>query len=187
MIKNHVFFPIPSRAFSRRLQYNWRLVVPKKTRDKAGLEAARYELIESMISYSAFHGYETQVVFDAQYQNTCSNREVVNELLSVYYTDFGQTADTYIEKSCASFRSHITQSLISRVIVATSDRAQQLMIQGYGAEWMSALQLCYDVEASVCRARHNYRSGKQSKSRFLANSIDAKARERLTQLRMGFK
>ncbi len=159
----------------------------KKTCSQAGLEAARYELVESMTSYSAFHGYETQVVFDAQYQNTSSNREVITELLSVYYTDFGQTADTYIEKSCASFRYQVAQSLISRVIVATSDRAQQLMIQGYGAEWMSALQLCYDVQASVCRARHNYQTRKQSKSRFLANSIDPKARERLAELRMGLK
>lgn len=159
----------------------------KKTRDKAGLEAARYELVESMTSYSAFHGYETQVVFDAQYQNTSSNREVITELLSVHYTDFGQTADTYIEKSCASLRYEIAQSLISRVIVATSDRAQQLMIQGYGAHWMSALQLCYDVQGTVCRARHRYQSGKQSKSRFLANSIDPKARERLSELRMGLQ
>ncbi|MHC5729642.1 MAG: NYN domain-containing protein, partial [Nostoc sp.] len=75
----------------------------KKTRDRVGLEAARGELVEAMTGYSAFQGYETQIVFDAQYQNCASNKEIVTELLSVYYTDFGQTADTYIEKSCASF------------------------------------------------------------------------------------
>lgn len=159
----------------------------KKTRDTAGLEAARCELIESMISYSAFQGYQTNIVFDAQYQNTCSNKEVITDFLSVHYTDFGQTADTFIEKSCASFRHQIAQSLISRVIVATSDRAQQLMVQGYGAEWMSAIQLCYEVQATVCRARQKYNPRKQSKSRFLANSIDDKARQRLAELRMGFK
>lgn len=159
----------------------------KKTRDTAGLEAARYELIEALTSYSAFAGYDTQIVFDAQYQNTCSNREIITELLSVHFTDFGQTADTYIEKVCASLRSSIAQSLISRMIVATSDRPQQLMVQGYGAEWMSAHQLCYEVQASVCRARQKYKSGKQSNTRFLANSIDAKARQRLAELRMGFK
>ena len=79
----------------------------KKTRDHAGLEAARGELIEAMTSYSAFQGYETQIVFDAQYQNTSSNKEIITELLSVYYTDFGQTADTYIEKACASLRPQI--------------------------------------------------------------------------------
>ncbi|HLP88796.1 MAG TPA: NYN domain-containing protein [Nostocaceae cyanobacterium] len=159
----------------------------KKTRDTAGLEAARGELVEAMTNYTAFQGYETQIVFDAQYQNTPSNREVVSDLLSVYYTDFGQTADTYIEKVCAGLRYQIAQAQISRVIVATSDRAQQLTVQGYGAEWMSAQQLCGDVELTVCRMRHRYQQRKKSQGRFLANAIDAKARERLAELRMGFK
>jgi predicted RNA-binding protein with PIN domain len=159
----------------------------KKTRDHSGLEAARGELVEAMTNYSAFQGYETQIVFDAQYQNTSSNKEIITELLSVHYTDFGQTADTFIEKSCASLRYQIAQSLISRFIVATSDRAQQLMVQGYGAEWLSAQQLCGEVETTVCRMRHKYQSRKQSKSRFLANAIDAKARQRLAELRMGLK
>jgi uncharacterized protein len=157
----------------------------KKTRDYAGLEAARGELVEAMTNYSAFQGYETQIVFDAQYQNTASNRETITDFLTVHYTDFGQTADTYIEKSCASLRHQIAQCLISRVIVATSDRAQQLMVQGYGAEWLSAQQLCGEVESTVCRMRHKYQTRKQSKSRFLANAIDAKARQRLAELRMG--
>ncbi|MCX7596710.1 MAG: NYN domain-containing protein [Fischerella sp.] len=159
----------------------------KKTRDRAGLEAARWELVEAMITYSAFQGYETLIVFDAQHQNTSSNKEVITELLSVHYTDFGQTADTYIEKACASLRSSVTQSLISRVIVATSDRAQQLTIQGYGAEWLSAQQLCHEVQATVCRVRQKYQPRKKSNSRFLANSIDAKARQRLAELRMELK
>ncbi|MEA5576211.1 NYN domain-containing protein [Anabaena sp. UHCC 0451] len=157
----------------------------KKTRDHAGLEAARGELIEAITNYSAFQGYETQIVFDAQYQNTPSNRENITDFLTVHYTDFGQTADTYIEKSCASMRHQVAQCLISRVIVATSDRAQQLMVQGYGAEWLSAHQLCGEVETTVCRMRHRYQPRKQSKSRFLANAIDAKARQKLAQLRMG--
>ncbi|AFZ00581.1 NYN domain-containing protein [Calothrix sp. PCC 6303] len=157
----------------------------KKTRDQSGLEAARYELIESLTSYSAFHGYDTQIVFDAHYQNTCSHREVITELLSVHYTDFGQTADTYIEKSCAGLRQQLAQSLISRVIVATSDRIEQLMVGGYGAEWLSALQLCHEVQLSVCRARKNYQSRKQPKGRFLMNTIDPKAQQKLAALRMG--
>jgi predicted RNA-binding protein with PIN domain len=103
----------------------------------------------------------------------------------VHYTDFGQTADTYIEKACAGLRHQIAQCLISRVIVATSDRAQQLMVQGYGAQWLSAHQLCGEVESAVCRMRHRYQSKKQPKGRFLANAIDDQARQKLAQLRMG--
>jgi len=156
-----------------------------KTRDKNGLEAARGQLVEAMTSYSSFQGYDTQIVFDAHYQNTCSNKEIITELVSVYYTDFGQTADTYIEKICASLRPEVSQARISRVIVATSDRAQQLTVQGYGAEWLSAYQLCGEVETTVCRMRQKYQSRKQSKSRFLASAIDPKARQKLAELRMG--
>lgn len=159
----------------------------RQTRDTAGLEAARCELVEALITYSAFQGYDTQIVFDAQYQNAPSNKEVINELLSVHYTSFGQTADTYIEKACASLRQQIAQSLISRMIVATSDRVQQLMVLGYGAESLSAQQLFYELEGTIYRARQKYQPRKQSKSRFLANSIDPKALQRLSELRMGLK
>lgn len=79
----------------------------KKTRDGTGLEAARWQLAEALLNYSAFQGFVTQIVFDAQYQNTGSNQEIITQNLSVYYTDFGQTADTYIEKACASFRPYL--------------------------------------------------------------------------------
>lgn len=157
----------------------------KKTRDRVGLEAARWNLMQLLIDYSAFQGYETRIIFDAQYQDCPSNSQIITQNLAIYYTDFGQTADTYIEKVCASLRSSIAQSVISRMIVATSDRAQQLMVQGYGAEWLSAQQLCHEVDATVCRVRQKYKTRKQSNSRFLANSIDAKARQRLAQMRMG--
>ena len=157
----------------------------KRIRDTDGLEASRWQLVEALVNYSAFQGFATQVVFDAQYQNTCSNQEVITQNLSVYYTEFGQTADTYIEKICAA-RPYPHRSHLFRLIVATSDRAQQLTVMGYGAEWLSAQQLYYDVEATAVRVRNKNKIRKQSSSsRFLANSIDAKARQRLAELRMG--
>lgn len=156
-----------------------------KTRDRLGLEAARGELVSALTNYSALQGYETQVVFDSQYQNSCSSQEIINQNLSVHYTNFGQTADTYIEKSCAALRPYLKQSHRCRLIVATNDRVQQLVVVGYGAEWMSAQQLNYQVESTLKISLTNHRQRKQSASRFLANSIDAKARQKLAQLRMG--
>lgn len=158
----------------------------KKTRDAEGLEAARWQLIEALINYSAYKDFSTQVVFDAQYQQTGANQESKSENLSVYYTNFGETADTYIEKSCASyFRYYLRRSHLSRLIVATSDRTQQLMVVGYGAEWLSAQQLGCEVESTLTKVRHQHKPHKQSSSRFLANSIDAKSRQRLAQMRLG--
>lgn len=156
------------------------------TRDRNGLEAARWELIEALTSYSAFGGFDTRLVFDSHYRDTPSTSEVITENLSVYYTDFGQTADTFIEKSCAVLR-HELVALRRRLIVATSDKAQKLTVIGYGAQWMSAPQLAYEIESMAQRLRRKHQPRKQPRSRFLVNSLDDKARERLTQLRMGGK
>ena len=160
----------------------------KKTRDVDGLESARWQLIEALINYSAYKDFATQIVFDAQYQQTPSNQEIKTDNLSVYYTNFGETADTYIEKACAMyFRHYIHKSHLSRLIVATSDRTQQLMVMGYGAEWMSAQQLGLEVESTCQRAKRQQKTRKQSSSRFLASAIDAKARQRLAQMRFDAK
>ena len=154
----------------------------QKTRDCEGLEASREKLIEALVNYSAFEGLDTQIVFDAHYQDTPSCGEVITQNLSVHYTEFGQTADTYIERFCASFSHEQTPN---RLIVATSDRTQQLMIMGYGAEWMSAQQLVFAVESTANRVRRQNRAKKQSSSRFLVNSLDAKAQQRLAEWRKG--
>jgi predicted RNA-binding protein with PIN domain len=146
------------------------------------LEAARRELIELMINYSAFVGYLTKVVFDAQYQDTAGYCEDQTKNLAVCYTDFGQTADTYIEKFCADFRRH--RLALQRLIVATSDRAQQLTVVGYGAEWLSSNQLCNLILDGRSRAHRHHQADHRSRSR-LIDSLDAKTRQKLARLRHG--
>jgi uncharacterized protein len=160
----------------------------QQKRDQDSLEEARRALVEKMANYSAFQGYQTQIIFDAQYQNTMGYRDVVAPTLLLHYTDFGQTADTYIEKYCATFQRNGNRTQ-GRLIVATSDRVQQLMILGYGAEWMSALQLRLDVDATVTRIRSRSRQrDKKTKSRqLLGHSLDPVAQERLTKLRLGIR
>lgn len=159
----------------------------KEIRDCDGLEAARQELVEALVNYSSFQGYETQVVFDAHCQNTPTYSEVMTNYLSVWYTDFGQTADTYIEKFCASFHHCKLYRPCKRLIVATSDRAQQLTVIGYGAESMSSQQLANDVEFAARRVRRKHRPHKQSRGRFLFNCLDAQAQQRLAEWRKGMK
>jgi uncharacterized protein len=156
----------------------------REKRDRDELETARRELIEVLVNYSAVQDFEARLVFDAQYRDTPSVKEIITKNLSVHYTDFGQTADTYIEKSCANLRYEL-RSLKRRMIVATSDRAQQLTVIGYGAEWMSADRLAADVESTARRSERQQKSRKQNSSRFLANSLDAESQQRLAKLRMG--
>ncbi len=153
----------------------------RRVRDQLGLEEARRQLVEALVNYSAFQGFDTQVVFDAQYRDTPISREVITRNLCIHYTDFGQTADTYIEKACAVFRQDI-RKFNHRLIVATSDRAQQLTVVGYGAEWMSAERLAAEVEAIGRRVQRRQQKPHKPSARFLANSLDPIAQQRLAQL-----
>jgi uncharacterized protein len=156
----------------------------KTKRDFDGLEASRRELIESLINYSAFKGLDTLVVFDAHSRHEPCYTEVISKSLSVCYTEFGQTADTYIEKTCATFRRNLG-NLHRRLIVATSDRAQQQTVLGYGAEWMSALQFAQAIEATERRCRSQQKTRNKPSSRFLVSGLDAESQQRLAQLRRG--
>jgi uncharacterized protein len=157
---------------------------PLQSGSREELEAAREKLVEALINYSAFEDYDTKVVFDAYSRDAPAYCEIVTPNLSIHYTDFLETADTYIEKFCAAFR-HDLQYSASRLIVATSDRAQQLTVIGFGAEWISALQLISDVDFSAKRSKRRHRPQNQSSGRFLFNSLDPKAQAKLSALRHG--
>jgi hypothetical protein len=155
----------------------------QKTRDRDGLETARRELVEALINYTAHEELTTQIVFDSHYQKTPGSQEAFTATVSVYYTAFAQTADTYIEKICANFKRQ-DAAPNSRLIVATSDRAQRLTAIGYGAEWMSAQRLASEVETTSSRIK-KHRPKKQTQGRFLFNSLDPQAQQRLAQWRRG--
>lgn len=153
-------------------------------RDRHGLEAARRNLVEALISFSASRDYNTEVVFDAHYQMTQGNREVINSYFSIYYTDYRQTADTYIEEVCARLR-HVMQASHQQVIVATSDRSHQQTVMGYGANWLSAQQLQTEVALATRQFRQRHSSRHKSSGRFLFNGLDPAAQQRLAELRFG--
>ncbi|MFM7381847.1 MAG: NYN domain-containing protein [Microcystaceae cyanobacterium] len=158
----------------------------KQTRDRHGLAMARQELVESLIGFSSHQGYQTQVIFDSQYQKTPSSQEHYGPHLSVHFTAWKQTADTYIEKYCATF---FRQEKLSpqRLIVATSDRDQQLTVLGYGAEWMSANSLAQSLSSSSRQVNHHQRDRRQPQGRFLGNRLDARMQAQLNQWREGVR
>jgi uncharacterized protein len=155
-----------------------------RLQEEADLATARAQLAEILANYSAFRDFDTKLVFDAYGQKQSRVPEKVTQHLTIHYTDFGQTADTYIEKSCAQFRSDL-RKFSHRLIVATSDRAQQLTVVGYGAEWMSALQLASDVEFALQTVKHRQKPKKKSNTRFLGQTLTPDALAKLNQLRLG--
>jgi uncharacterized protein len=152
-------------------------------RDRHSLEAARDDLIEELANYSAFQGYQTRIIFDAhQRRESSGSSELVTETLETYYTEYGETADTHIELFCSQTRF---QANAPRLIVATSDRAQQLTVMGYGAEWISAHQLIQNIKAATLHIRQSQRSQKKRSTRLLSHSLDPHAKTQLEKWRYG--
>lgn len=156
----------------------------QRTRDRDGLESARQDLIGIIIDYSVYQGLKTEIIFDSHLQRTPKQKEQYGSNVSVYYTAFAQTADTYIERICAAFnRAHLPT--IPRLIVATSDRAQRLTAVGYGAEWFSAEKFKLEVEGTASQVKRKNRPRSNPKGRFLVNSLDPKTQALLSQWRHG--
>ena len=154
-----------------------------KLKEEKGLDTAREALIASLTNYSAFQGYETWAVFDAYEQPARASQEVITPYLSVHYTGYGQTADSYIERACAKFRND-ARKFTQRLIVATSDSVHRQTAIGYGAEGMSALRLESEVSQVTQRVRRRQKSqGKASGRMFKA--LDPVVQARLARMRMG--
>ncbi|MGC1309320.1 MAG: NYN domain-containing protein [Phormidesmis sp.] len=148
-----------------------------------GLDAAREELITALANYSAYQAYETWAVFDAYGQRTPASQEVVTPYLSVHYTGFGQTADSYIERACAKFR-HDARKFTQRLIVATSDNVHRQTAIGYGAEGMSALHLEGEVVGVSQRVKQRQKTPKKKPKRVFTN-LTPDMQARLDRMRMG--
>jgi len=158
----------------------------KKTKEKHGLEQARQSLLDTLVNYTGYKSLQAKVVFDAHYQKTPSYKEEYSDSVSVYYTSYNQTADTYIEKYCASFRRNNPYTS-TRIIVATSDQAQRHTVVGYGAEWISAQKLSQEIDFTHRKEKRNHRSRNKSQGRFLFNSLDNKTQQALAQMRLGIR
>ncbi len=156
----------------------------KQIRDLNGLELARSALVESIINYTAYKGLSAKLVFDAHYRKTPSYEEKQTERLWVHFTAYGETADTYIEKYCATHQRQHSPP-IPRLIVATSDQAQRDTVIGYGAEWISAQNLGKEIETTKKRGKRNFRSRDKKQRRFLMNSLDPKTQQIFAQWRQG--
>ncbi|MEO1131636.1 MAG: NYN domain-containing protein [Cyanobacteria bacterium J06639_1] len=143
------------------------------------LDLARYKLVEKLASYVAFRNYEATVVFDAHAQPAPAVKETSPSGIDIYYTAFGETADTAIERRCAQLRWEMC-----RVRVATSDRAIQLVVGGYDAEWLSVQNLQDEVKHAAKQLKQAMKQRRTKPKRGIDGFLDARTRDRLMQWRL---
>lgn len=114
---------------------------------RESMDVAREKLINILCNYQAYRRCEVILVFDAyKIKGNLGSVEKVHNI-SVVYTKEAETADMYIEK--------VTHELgrRSRVRVATSDGAEQLIILGHGALRVSARDFLQEVQTVEAELR----------------------------------
>ena len=153
-----------------------------RLRDRETLAVAREQLVEELTNYSAYQGFRTRIVFDAYEQREPSWQETVTKDVMIHYTDYGQTADSCIEKWCAELKKDV-QYFNLRLIVATSDQAHRHTVTGYGAEWMSAQRLARDLNATVKQGRKNHRDTAGKMPKRFNTALKPAVHDRLRALR----
>lgn len=111
------------------------------------LEHARNKLIDIMADYQAVKGVNVIIVFDAHLvKGGMGSKEQIHGV-NVIYTAEGETADAVIEKITGEFNEK------DRVVVATSDWAQQRIVFGRGGIRLSARELERDVTSCQTEVR----------------------------------
>ncbi len=114
------------------------------------IDSARLALQDRLSDYQGYRGCELIAVFDA-YRVAGHQVEIFDyHNIHVVFTKEAQTADAYIEHF-----SH-EHAKTDRVVVATSDGMEQVIVRSAGSELMSAQDLKEDMERRTSAARDTH-------------------------------
>lgn len=138
------------------------------------LEAARARLVEDVAAYAQLAGIEATVVFDGKHRPGTQDRESTLLGIRVVFTKEAQSADSAIERMSHAARRE------RRVIVATSDYAQQKTVFAKGVLRVSAAELLARMQDEQSEAKDHTRTGR--KRVFLQDRIDEQVREALRKM-----
>lgn len=125
---------------------------------KDNMDAARYRLMDILCNYQGFKKCTVILVFDAYKVKGGLGSVQEYHNIHVVYTKEAETADQYIEKVTHEVAKE------NRVVVATSDAIEQLIILGKGATRLSAKEFKEEIMRVENIIRQDY-LGKYSKGK----------------------
>lgn len=140
------------------------------------LDSARAKLLDILSNYQAIRRCEIIVVFDA-YRVEGRREEIANHHnIHVVFTSEAQTADLYIEKF-----AHQNQQKY-RIVVATSDGLQQMIIRGAGAGLLSARELKEAIDTATEELRAMALKLNENRSTSLEETLTREAKTQIDEL-----
>ena len=136
------------------------------------IDSARLKLQDILADYQGYRGCELIVVFDA-YRVAGHPVEILDwDNIHIVFTKEAQTADSYIEQFSEE------HAKTDRVIVATSDGLEQIIVRSAGSELLSAQDLREDILRRTAAARETHLAAAAPKNTELAEKL-AEIREQL--------
>lgn len=149
----------------------------KSLGEETSLEAARHKLIEIISNYQGAAGGLVIVVFDAHKVKGGVEHTYKEGNIYVVYTKEAETADHYIERTVGSLTKKYN------VMVATSDRLEQIIILGKGAQRISSEGFYIKVKRCEKKIQDKYTENKPIKKNMLTEHLDPKTAELLEKMR----
>ena len=138
---------------------------------QANIDSARLALQDAMADYQGYRGSVMIVVFDA-YRVAGHQVEIFDyHNIHIVFTKEAQTADAYIEQF-----SH-EHAKTDRVVVATSDGLEQVIVRSAGSELMSAQDLKEDLERRTAAARENHLKSTTPRDTTMKEKLDSALRK----------
>ena len=147
------------------------------------MPAARQKLCDILCDYQGIKGknFIVLVVFDAHLVEGGLGSVTEYHNITVVYTKEAETADNYIEQASKVL------SRKDKVIVATSDNLEQVIIISHGARRMSAADLLEDIRYVKDQLSERYLNNQPVKNNPLESLLDKETAKKLDAMRYGRK
>ncbi len=147
-----------------------------KALSEDNLDSARSKLLDILSNYQGIRKCQIIVVFDA-YRVEGRREEIIDyQNIHVVYTSEAQSADLYIEKFAHQ------NKLKYRIIVATSDGLQQMIIRGAGAGLLSARELKETIDSAMDQLRETTKQLSDYKPNSLEESLTTDEKKKIEKL-----
>lgn len=140
------------------------------------IDGARGRLLDILCNYQGIRKCHLIVVFDA-YRVVGHQTEIFDyHNIHVVYTKEAETADQYIEKFAHEHGRKY------RVVVATSDGLEQIIIRGAGCELLSAREFEREVIEKNKQLMESYQENNEKSRNYLMEGVSEKLKEALEQV-----
>ncbi len=140
------------------------------------MDVARNKLQDILSNYQGIRKCHIILVFDAYRIPGDVERIIDHNNIHIVYTKEAQTADQYIEKFVHDHHKKY------RILVATSDAVEQMIIRGKGADLITPMELREEIQRTNEAAIQAYRRKHGMKPNYLGDSLTLDTRDYMQEL-----